>query len=193
MNKSADLRRRDYTNRDIVTMAVYQLGGALRHIHVEDVAMKAAKLSPRRFCWKKYPDQINLESVRISLKNELALPDRRVLGSIRDGWMLTPHGLSWCLTASDGGNNQSLIDELHREIDRAKKTSAFGKTISGRRREVSVLEVEGLVRVNSYFTARDRRERILALANAAVLDPQLRLVLTNLREQGFKELEVKNE
>lgn len=193
MNKSADPKNQGYTNRDIVIIAVYQLGGALRHIHLEDVAMKAAGLSPRRFCWKKYPDQINLESVRITLKGELGLPNRRVLGSIRDGWMLTPDGLSWCLAAASGGNNQSLVDELHREIDRAKKTAAFGKTISGRGGEVSVIEVETLIRVNDYFTARDRRERILALANAAVLDSQLRLVLTNLREQGFNELEVKNE
>ena len=193
MSKSTNLKNQGYTNGDIVTIAVYELGGALRHIHLEDVAMKAAKLSPRRFCWRKYPDQINLESVRLTLKNELRIPNRRVLGSIRDGWMLTPNGLSWCLTAASSRDNQSLIDELHREIDRAKKTTAFSKTIGGRGGKVSVLDVENLIRVNDYFTARDRRERILALANAAVLDSQLRLVLTNLREKGFNELEVKNE
>jgi hypothetical protein len=193
MSKSTNLKNHGYNNRDIVTIAVYQLGGALRYIHLEDVAMKAAKLSPRRFCWKKYPDQINLESVRITLKNESGLPNRRVSGSIRDGWMVTPDGLSWCLTAVSGGDNQGLIAELHQEIDRAKKTAAFNKTVSGRRSEVSVLEVEALIRVNEYFTARDRRERILAMANATVLDSQLRSVLTDLREQGFNELEVKNE
>lgn len=193
MSKSVDSKNQGYTNRDIVIIAVYQLGGALHHIHLEDVAIKAAELSPRRFCWKKYPDHINLESVRITLKGELGLPNRRVLGSIRDGWMLTPDGLSWCLTTASGGDNRTLVDELHREIDRAKKTAAFAKTISGRGGKVSVIEVEALLRVNNYFTARDRRERILALANAAVLDSQLRLVLTNLREQGFNELEVKNE
>jgi len=193
MNKSAEKKNQDYTNKDIVTMAVFQLGGAVRYVHVEDVAMKAAKLSPKRFCWKKYPDQTNLELVRLALKNELALPNRRVFGGIRDGWMLTPDGLSWCLSASSSTNNHSLIDELHQEIDRAKKAPAFIKTINGRRDQVSVLEVESLIRVNDYFTARDRRERILALANAAVLDPRLRSVLANLKEQGFKELEVKDD
>ena len=193
MSKSANSRSQDYTNRDIIVIAVFQLGGGLRHIHLEDVAMKAAKLAPRRFCWKKYPDQINLESVRITLKNELGLPNRRILGSIRDGWMLTPDGLSWCLAAASGGGSQGLVDEIRREINRAKKTVAFGKSISGRGSEVSTIEMEAFLRVNDYFTARDRRERILALANAAVLDPQLRLVLNNLQEQGFNELEVKNE
>jgi len=193
MSKSASLQHQLYTNSDITVMAVYQLGGALRHIHLEDVAMKAAELSPRRFCWKKYPDQINLESVRISLKSELGSRKKRVLGSIRNGWMLTPEGLSWCLATASSGDNHTLVDELHQEVDHAKRTAAFSKTINGKVEEVSTLEVKALLRVNDYFTARNRRERIVALANAAVLDAQLRLVLTNLREQGFNELEVKNE
>ena len=191
MSKSANLKHRHYTNSDITVMAIYQLGGTLHHIHLEDVAMKTAELSPRRFCWKKYPDQINLESVRISLKSELGSRKKRVLGSIRDGWMLTPQGLSWCLTTASSGDDQALVDELHREIDRAKRTTAFSKAIDGKVEEVSTLEVDALLRVNDYFTARNRRERITALANAAVLDSQLRLVLANLREQGFDELEVK--
>ena len=193
MKKSTDPKNQGYNNRDIVIIAVYQLGGALRYIHLEDVAMKAAELSPRRFCWKKYPDQINLESVRITLKGELGLPNRRVLGSIRHGWMLTPEGLSWCLATASGRDDQALLDEIRREIDRAKKTAAFSKTISHRAKDVATMEVDALLRVNDYFTARNRRERIIALANAAVLDSQLHLVLVNLREQGFNELEVKNE
>ena len=191
MSKSADLKYRPYTNSDITVMAVYQLGGAVHHIHLEDVAMKAAELSPKRFCWRKYPDQINLESVRISLKSELGSIKKRVLGSIRDGWMLTPEGLAWCLATVSREDNQALLDELQREIDRAKRTAAFSKTVNGKVEEVSMLEVEALLRVNNYFTARSRRERITALANAAVLDAQLCLVLANLRERGFDELEVK--
>jgi hypothetical protein len=191
MSKSADPKNRGYTNGDIVIIAVYQLGGALRHIHLEDVAMKAAELSPRRFCWKKYPEQINLEAVRITLKNELGPPKTRVVGSIRDGWMLTPEGLSWCLAAASGGDNQALLDELRREVARAKKTAAFSKMISGEVDKVSTLEVEALLRVNDYSTPRNRRERIIALANSAMLDAQLRSVLANLRERGFDELEVR--
>ena len=192
MNKSASSQTHAYTNKDIVTIAVCQLGGALRHIHLEDVAMKASELSPRRFCWKKYPDQINLELVRLTLKNELGSPNSRVLGGIRDGWMLTPPGLSWCLCAASRSDNHALVDELQREVDRAKKTTAFGKTLRGQGVVVSSIEVEALLRVNNYFTARDRRERTAALANAAVLDSELRSVLISLKEQGFDELKVRN-
>lgn len=192
MSRSASSQTHTHTNKDIVTIAVYQLGGALRHIHLEDVAMKASELAPRRFCWKKYPDQINLELVRLTLKNELGSLDSRVLGGIRDGWMLTPAGLSWCLGASNRGDNQALVDELRREVDRAKRTAAFSKTNRGQGVVVSSIEVEALLRVNAYFTARDRRERIAALANAAVLDSELRSVLIGLKDQGFGELEVRS-
>ena len=191
MSKLPDLRNRRYTNSDIVIMAVYLLGGVLRHVHLEDVAMKAAELSPRRFCWKKYPEQINLESVRVTLKNESALTNRRVLGSIRDGWMLTPNGFSWCITTVGVSVDQTLIDQLHLEVDRVKKTTAFRKATDGRGQDVSDAEVETLLRVNEYFTDRDRRERALALANVAILDSQLHSVLSNLKERGFDKLEVK--
>ena len=38
-----------YMNSDIAVLAVYQLGGALHLTHLEDVAMKAAELSPKSF------------------------------------------------------------------------------------------------------------------------------------------------
>lgn len=191
MSKFPDPRNRGYTNRDIATMALYLLGGALRHVHLEDVAMKAVELSPKKFRWKKYPEQINLESVRVTLKDESSLVNRRVMGGIRDGWMLTPSGLSWCIATAGVSVDQALIDQLHLEVDRAKKTTAFRKATDGRGQDVSNAEVETLLRINEYFTDRDRRERALALANAAVLDSQLHSVLSNLKERGFDKLEVK--
>ena len=190
MSKSRGLPLPKYTNSDIAVIAVYRLGGVLRHVHLEDVAMKAAELSPKKFCWKKYPEQINLESVRITLKNELRATNKRVTGSIRDGYMLTPEGFSWYLADAGSGDDHALIDELHREIDRVKKTVAFSKTLGGKGNEVSIADVEALLRVDQYFTARKRRERAAALVNAAMLNSELRFVLANLKERGFNELEV---
>lgn len=188
MTKSNKPRSSEYTNSDIAVMAVYHLGGALHHIHLEDVAMKAAQLAPKKFCWKKYPEQINLESVRITLKNELRATNRRVAGSIRDGYMLTPEGLSWCLSNTGTEDNQAL-GELRKEVDRAKKTSTFGKVFTGEG-EVSIGDIESLLRIDQYFTPRKRRERTLALLNASVLDAELKSALDKVRERGFKELEV---
>lgn len=193
MSQRRSPKQQGYTNRDIAVMATSQLGGALHFVHMEDIAMKAAELSPRRFCWKRYPDQVNLELVRYALKDELRVKNKRVLGSMKGGWMLTPDGLSWCITTSNHANDDVLMDQIHQESDVAKRTLAFTKTLGGSGKDVSTADVEALLRVNEYFAERNRTERAVALANAAVLDPELRLVLDNLKKRGFKELEVRSE
>lgn len=190
MKKVSVRSNTEYTNQDIVVIAVHQLVGSTRHIHLEDVAMKAHELSPKRFCWKKYQDQIDLERVRGSLKSELGLSDNRILGSIRDGWMLTPNGLEWCRSLQPQLDTKLVMDRLNREVTQAKNTDAFKKVSAGNAGKVSRVEVEALLRIDEYSTVRNRRERALALSNAAVFDEQLRLALESLKVQGFSELEV---
>lgn len=57
------------TQAELVTVAVYLLGGELRKIDTEDTAMKAHEIAPGRFAWRKYPGQINLELVRVALSD----------------------------------------------------------------------------------------------------------------------------
>jgi hypothetical protein len=191
MTKNPDPKHDAYTGRDIGVIAVHRLGGALRFVHLEDVAMKAAELSPRRFRWKKYPEQINLEAVRLALKDELKLAGQRITGGIRDGWMLTPSGLAWCMLNDRGRGNAALLDRVHGELERVKSTSAFGKALAGRLGDVSTVEVDALLRIDHYTTPRGRREKSLALANTAVLDKELQSVLTMLTDKGFPQLEVR--
>ena len=51
-------------NHEIVTLAVYLLGGDTQRVDTEDVAVKANALAGGRFTWRKYPDQINIDAVR---------------------------------------------------------------------------------------------------------------------------------
>ena len=81
---------------EIVTLAVHLLGGAQRFIDTEDIAIKAFELAPLRFSWRKYPEQINLELVRVSL-SDAKKPHKGTLlrGSGRKGWSLTANGNKW--------------------------------------------------------------------------------------------------
>ncbi|MFZ0829061.1 MAG: hypothetical protein WAO02_16730 [Verrucomicrobiia bacterium] len=45
------------SNHEIVTLAVYLLGGDSKRIDTEDIAVKANELAPGRFNWRKYRDQ----------------------------------------------------------------------------------------------------------------------------------------
>jgi hypothetical protein len=109
----------------------------------------------------------------------------QVLGSIRDGWMLTPTGLSWCLANASSGVNQSPTDQIHREIARVKKTEAFSKIAANKVEEVSDNDLKALLRIDEYFSTRNRRERVVAFTNAAVIDHRLRPLLTMLKQRGF--------
>ena len=58
------VRKTTIANDKIVVLAAYLAGGAQRLVDTEDIAIKANDLAPGRFSWRKYPDQINIESVR---------------------------------------------------------------------------------------------------------------------------------
>lgn len=62
-------------NHEIVTLAVYLLGGHAQRVDTEDVAVKANALAPGRFTWRKYASQINLDAGRMGWLG-MALPVR---------------------------------------------------------------------------------------------------------------------
>jgi hypothetical protein len=83
----------DLTNLDVVVVALSLLGGDRHQVDTEDIAVRAQEIAPGRFVWRKYPQQINLELVRVALsdgkKREYG---SLVLGSGNKGWMLTDAG-----------------------------------------------------------------------------------------------------
>src|ERR1700758_717640 len=95
MKKKPEKRLTNLSQVEVVTLAVYRLGGAQRAIDTEDVAIEAHRIAPGRFSWKKYPDQINLELIRVFLSDAKKDENELVIGSGRVGWRLTQRGLKW--------------------------------------------------------------------------------------------------
>src|SRR2546422_2691079 len=91
----------DTSQFEVVTLAVFLLGGDQRPVDTEDVAVKAHELAPGRFAWRKYPDQINLELIRVFLSDAKKPKNGAMLdGSGDTGWSLTPAGLQWAKKAA---------------------------------------------------------------------------------------------
>ena len=51
-------------NYELVVLATYLAGGKTAYTDTEDVAVKANKIAPGRFTWRKYKEQINIDTVR---------------------------------------------------------------------------------------------------------------------------------
>lgn len=82
------------TQLDVVVLSVYLLGGEQKSIDTEDVATKCHELAPGMFSWRKYPDQINLELVRVVLSNAKKDENKALLiGTGREGWRMSAKGL----------------------------------------------------------------------------------------------------
>ena len=62
----------------------------------EDIAVKVDEMAPERFGWRKYSDRIDLDSVRVALRDAKKPKNGGLLiGNNTDGWMLSPAGMRW--------------------------------------------------------------------------------------------------
>ena len=83
------------TKKDLTVVALAKLGGASRVIDTEDAAIATHQLDRGAFGWKKYPDRVDLDAVRTTLRHEGESKEPRIEGSIQSGWHLTPRGVTW--------------------------------------------------------------------------------------------------
>ena len=81
---------------ELVTLALGVLGGANHPSDTEEIAVEAHELAPIAFAWRRYPDRINLELVRVALGRREPRESRvAVQGRGKGGWVLTDQGVSW--------------------------------------------------------------------------------------------------
>jgi hypothetical protein len=182
------------SNHEIVTLAVYLLGGDSKRIDTEDAAVKANELAPGRFTWRKYRDQISIDAVRKRLW-DASRPQKGgyLMGSERDGWALTPAGLLYAkakqgvlakanLTRTPLSSKEKNL--ISRERERLLSSEAFAKFSSNEADAISLQEAESFFRVDAYVTGEARAEKILRTKNRfgddAELGPLIELLESKL-------------
>jgi hypothetical protein len=189
---------KDPSQAEVVTLAVYRLGGAQRAIDTEDAAVEAHKLAPGRFSWKKYPDQINLELIRVYLSDAKIKHDM-LLGSGRTGWRLTQKGLKWCeqTAASVGVSDSSRtraqsrsgsIDEQRWRRERARilATAAWRLWASGQK-SIPNADAKEVFRIDSYARGDLLETKLTRLSAMFTDDVELAPFLDHLLKQLNKE------
>ena len=168
--KSAPNDARRLSNSQVAVLAAFLAGASKGHADTEDIAIKAAALAPGRFSWRKYPEQINIETIRKRLWDAASDKMGRLLtGSERDGWLLTEAGLKFCQDHSeqlgkpeDGSVRLSQKEQAWatRERGRMQAEVAFKKWQDGLIDEIQPIEAERFFRIDDYIVGDLRRSRV---------------------------------
>ncbi|MBI5840853.1 MAG: hypothetical protein HZB19_12190 [Chloroflexi bacterium] len=170
----------ELSNSEIVTLAIYLLGGTIAPIELEDAAVKAFALAPKKFSWKKYEDQIDLRIVHYSLQTAVKPNVGYLKGDSKHGYMLTQIGLKWAekfdetKQLSTTSRKLSLSDLIQKEQIRLKNASAYKKYMSGDKEKITVMDFREFTRVNDYFPEDIRRQRYAKIDNAVKDDIDLK-------------------
>ena len=177
----------DISQVQVVTLAVFLEGGDQRAVDTEDVAVRANELAPGRFTWRKYPDQINLEIVRVYLSDaKSAQNGGLIVGSGRTGWSLTSAGLKWAREASKRLRGVDLsrsrnegaggsVDERRwrRERTRLLATPAWKRWAKDPRTRIDRKDAAEVFRIDSYAEGRMRTMKITRLRSLFAEDAEV--------------------
>src|ERR1039457_1228516 len=161
----------ELSNTDIVVIAAFRVGAAAQHVDTEDIAVKANEIGPGRFSWKKYPDQINIDSVRKRLWD--ARKRGHLVGSERDGWLLTEVGAAFARKyrrslSVEKTTRLSLNERKWRRMEKARllATAAYLKFRSGQVSSITTREAQGFFRIDAYVSKSAIENKILRVLNA---------------------------
>lgn len=160
---------------DVVLMAVYLLDGHKKAVDTEDIAMKAHALAPAMFSWQKYPDQINLELVRVNLSNAKKNQYGELLtGSGREGWRLSSNGLEWVSTQGkplmDKGfewkserRTAGSVDAVRKRREKKRLLDSLAWKSWCNREQITVRDACDLFRIDEYSTGKMLEIKIVRL------------------------------
>ena len=176
----------DPSQVEVVTVAVFLQGGDRHPVDTEDVAVKADQLAPGRFSWRKYPEQINLELIRVYLSDAKKPAKGAWLdGSGKTGWTLTPAGLRWAKKAANallgrdltrarqqGGGGSIDEQRWRRERNRIVATNAWERWKSGDG-DISTREAAEVFRIDSYAVGRMKSLKLTRLRALFDDDPEI--------------------
>lgn len=164
------------TKKDVAVLALGKLGGATAVVDTEDAAIAAHAIDQNAFGWKKYPDRVDLDLVRMTLRHEGEAKNPRIEGSIQNGWHLTPRGVAWIEA------NTSLLDgasvtvaptsaatqrwraetrEAGAAINRVRTSEAFRLWLQNK--AFTPRQAAGVFRIDEYTPAKDRTRKTAQL------------------------------
>jgi hypothetical protein len=172
----------ELSNPEILTLVVYLLDGNIAPVDLEDAAIEAFKIAPKKFSWIKYEDRIDLRIVEYSIRGACRPNMKFLKGSNKHGYMLTQVGLEWAekfaekehLTTSS--RKLSPSDLALKEQMRLKNTIAYKKFKSNDKENINMMDFREFTRVNDYFPEHIRKQRYAKIDNVVKDDVDLKSI-----------------
>ena len=164
------------TKKDVAVVALAKLGGAATVIDTEDAAIAAHAIDHAAFGWKKYPERVDLDAVRTTLRHEGEGKEPRIEGSIQNGWHLTPRGVQWieangallseapitiAPTSAATRRRRAETRDVGAAVNRVRTSEAFKLWTQGR--EFTSRQAAGVFRIDEYTPAKDRTRKTAQL------------------------------
>lgn len=174
---------RSLTTYQAVTLALYLEGGHIQTVDTEDVAVRTNAIAPGRFTWRKYKDQIDINSILISLRHAKRPQNGKlVTGEAATGWRLTEAGVASARSheeqsrqAQPRAASRTRAEDRWARSERARLLSedAFAKYSDGRALEISRKEAERFFRIDDYIVGDRRASFVTRLVTFFSDDPLL--------------------
>ncbi len=177
------------SNPEILTLAVYLLGGSVAPVDLEDAAIEAFSLAPKKFSWIKYEDQIDLRIVQYALQDACKAYMKYLKGSSKHGYMLTQVGLIWAKQFDEKkqlstlSRKMSPSDLILREKVRLQSTRAYQKFIAGEKDKVTIMDFREFTKVNDYFPKHIKDQRYEKIENTIRDDEDLKKIWKFLKDK----------
>ena len=185
-------------NIELVTIALYEIGGATKSKETEDIAVKADEIDTERFKWKnkKYKSFIDKSLILESLK----AAKNRAIGSFLSGnddkgWILTSTGLKFSKNSKNlfsgliiRKKRLTKIEKnyLLREEYRIVNSDAYNKYINNQKKEITTNDLKKLFKIDDYTTLKDLEKRIVKLLDNFPEKHKVYQIINNYREEVKK-------
>lgn len=175
-----------HTKKDVAVVALVKLGGATKVIDTEDAAIAAHAIDRAAFGWKKYPERVDLDAVRTTLRHEGEGNSPRIEGSIQNGWHVTPHGVAWFesnpAVLSDGDVTvaptsaatqrwRAETREAGAAVNRVRTSEAFRLWTEGS--AFTSRQAAGVFRIDEYTPIKDRTRKAAQLQELTRADEEI--------------------
>ncbi|MBX6350182.1 MAG: hypothetical protein IRZ11_01555 [Clostridia bacterium] len=172
-----------------VVRALYELGGAESAVDTEDIAIQAHRLLDGAFTWRKYPQYINPDLVRITLVDASRMG--LVTGNGRSGWRLSFEGI--CVATREGPELLRAARAARRRNPLAERIAQSAAVRTARRAGVEAVtfrDAERLFGLNGYVRNRRLRRSAMERGLEAVRgEPDLYAIVKSIADRFAPELE----